>query len=252
MKILITQVIIFMSLISVLSSCGSSVALAKRDYVDGSTKNYVTKEDTYLKTTPKGAMQYLAPNVYQMDLERADKEKWEVDLKAGLLTATARWNSVQTKKKYNDFILHLEFNVNDNGQKDKKFANNGNSGVYIQKRYELQILNSIHRKKVYTTQDCGAFYKRKLPDQMVCKKAGQWQSYDIAFRAARFDKAGKKIENARVTVYHNHELIHDDYSLPGKTGAGAKESPEPGVIKLQAHANPVKFRNFWVKPVTMR
>ena len=77
------------------------------------------------------------------------------------------------------------------------------------------------------------------------KKAGEWQSYDIVFRAARFD-GDKKVENARITAYQNLQLIHDDVSIPNKTGAGEKEGPEPRPIKLQGHHNPVRFRNVWI------
>ena len=87
--------------------------------------------------------------------------------------------------------------------------------------------------------------KRK-PDQLVSKPAGEWQSYDIVFRAARF-KGGKRVENARISVQQNGVLIHDDYALTNKTGAGQKEGPAPGPIKFQGHHNPVKFRNCWIQ-----
>ena len=123
---------------------------------------------------------------------------------------------------------------------------NGNSGVYIQQRYEIQILNSFgFTKDDYKDSFAGSLYRLKMPDELVSKKAGEWQSYDIAFRAARFD-GDKKVENARITVYHNGVLIHDDFSIPRKTGVGKKEGPEPRPIKLQGHNNPVKFRNVWI------
>jgi hypothetical protein len=80
----------------------------------------------------------------------------------------------------------------------------------------------------------GSLYRLKKPDRLVNKKAGEWQSYDIVFRAARFD-GDKKVENARITAYQNLYLIHDDFSIPNKTGAGKKEDPEPRPIKLQGH-----------------
>ena len=128
----------------------------------------------------------------------------------------------------------------------------GNSGIYIQNRYEIQIHNSFGVSEAdYTASYCGSIYRRKKPDRLVCKKAGEWQSFDIVFRAARFDDGGKKTENARITVYQNGALIHDDYSIPGKTGVGEKEGPEPRPIKLQGHHNPVRFRNVWIQKLSL-
>ena len=164
----------------------------------------------------------------------------------GVLTASPKWDSLVTKETYQDFRMHVEFNVNERDDvKDPE--QNGNSGVYIQKRYELQILNSHGiAEEDYKASYCGSIYKQKKPDKIVCKKAGEWQSYDIVFRAARFE-GDQKIENARITVYHNGVLIHDDYEIKAKTGAGQKEGPEPDVIKMQGHDNPVRFRNVWIQ-----
>jgi hypothetical protein len=77
---------------------------------------------------------------------------------------------------------------------------------------------------------------------------GEWQSYDIVFRAARFDDAAEKTANARVTVIHNGVLIHDDVEVDGSTGAGQPEGPSPGPILLQDHGHRVQYRNVWVVP----
>jgi hypothetical protein len=163
----------------------------------------------------------------------------------GVLTASPKWDSVVTPDSYRDFVMHIEFNVNDGGNVEHE--RNGNSGLYVQLRYELQILNSFGIPfENYSKTDCGSLYGLKKPDQKACRQAGQWQSFDIAFRAARFE-GDKKKENARISVYQNQILIHDDYVLPRHTGAGKKEGPESMPIKLQGHHNQVQFRNFWIK-----
>jgi mono/diheme cytochrome c family protein len=197
---------------------------------------------------PTDASILVGSNGYDLVAEDEKPTKWV--FAEGVLTASPLWDSVVTKEAYQDFRMHVEFNVNDSGgAKDEE--GNGNSGVYIQQRYEVQIHNSFGIKEEdFKPSFGGSIYKIKKPDQLVAKPAGEWQTYDIAFRAARFE-GDKKTEAARITVYHNGVLIHDDFAIPHKTGAGAKEGPEPGVIKLQGHHNPVKFRNVWIQKLTL-
>lgn len=220
-----------------------SLALATLAPAAQPTTRGIIEEPT--PQAPEGAVQLVGPEGHKMIPEKPDGEsKWVFE--DGVLTASPVWDSVITPETYRDFRMHLEFNVND--RKDaRKREENGNSGVYIQLRYEIQILNSFGvSEEDYEASDAGSLYRLKKPDKLVSRPAGEWQSHDIVFRAARFED-GKKTENARITVYHNGELIHDDYSIPRKTGVGKPEGPEPGPIKLQGHHNPVKFRNVWIQ-----
>lgn len=154
-----------------------------------------------------------------------------------------------TKQKFQDFKLHLEFKIPPPPQR-KEGQSHGNSGVYIQRRYEVQILDSYGQEPKNT--GCGALYKTRPPDRNLCKRPGEWQSYDITFRAAGFEGRGKnlkKLKNARISVIHNGVLIHDDVEIPNKTGKGRPEGPEPGPVLLQDHESTVQFRNIWIVPL---
>ena len=157
----------------------------------------------------------------------------------GLLLA-----GVTTKMPVQNFRLHLEFRT---PYKPKaRGQGRGNSGVYIQRRYELQVLDSFGLEGVHN--ECGGLYRQRQPNVNMCFPPLRWQTYDIYFTAARFDADGKKTDNAKITAYHNGFPIHDGYELKNKTGAGRKEGPEPLPIYLQDHGNPVTFRNYWIVP----
>ena len=153
---------------------------------------------------------------------------------------------IETRDKFGDFRLHVEFAPNDVGPGPTGQAR-GNSGVYLQNRYELQVLDSYGIKKM-ETGDCAGLYGQKPADKNMSKPPGQWQTYDITFRAARFED-GKKVKPATVTVIWNGEKVHDNVELKGPSGGGDKESAEPGGIRLQDHGNPVKYRNIWIVPL---
>ena len=233
-----------MKRILALTFLGLSLTLAGRA-TPSTTKGII---DPSKAERPADAVELVGPSGYNLVPEGAEPTKWVFS--DGVLTASPMWDSVVTTEAYGDFRMHVEFNVNE--AKDAKDREaNGNSGVYIQKRYELQIHNSFGIPEAeYTHSYGGSIYRQKKPDRLVSKKAGEWQSYDIVFRAARFAD-GKKTEDARITVFQNGELIHDDYAITGKTGAGEKEGPEPRPVKLQGHHNPVRFRNVWIQKLTL-
>jgi hypothetical protein len=165
-------------------------------------------------------------------------------LRAGALETSG--GDLLTRKNFHDFILHLEF-LCPEMPPDVKGQKRSNSGVYIQRRYEVQILDSFGIEP--GKGDCGAVYNYRAPDLDACRPPGTWQSYDITFRSPRWSGSGKKRENARITVCQNGVLIHDDVEVPGKTGAGEPEGPTPGPILLQDHGDDVLFRNVWIIPI---
>lgn len=173
------------------------------------------------------------------------KEEFPWLIQDGHMEVVTGAGSLVTEKAYNDFRMHVEFATPD--MPGKKGQARGNSGVYIQRRYEIQILDSYGDEPVINS--CAAIYKFRPADSNQCRKPTEWQAYDILFRAARWDGEGddaKKTENARVSVWHNGVLVHDDVELPNKTGAGKPEGPAPGQILLQNHKDQVRFRNVWI------
>jgi hypothetical protein len=147
-----------------------------------------------------------------------------------------------TRQGFRDFTLHVEFRLP--FRPAARGQNRGNSGVYLQRRYEVQILDSFGLEP--RNNDCGALYEQTPPTVNMCYPPLSWQTFDIDLTAAKYDEAGKKTVNAVVTVIHNGVKIHDRVELKGPTGNGRKEENTPGAINLQNHGNPVYFRNIWL------
>jgi hypothetical protein len=154
--------------------------------------------------------------------------------------------SIATKEKYQDFQLHVEFWIPRYPPYVIGQAR-GNSGVYLQRRYELQILDSSGSTP--TNTDCGALYKQRPPDRNANTGPETWQSFDITFRAARFDATNRKTTNARINVVQNGITIHNNVEIPAATGMGSPEGRDPGSIFLQSNVGKgVRFRNVWIIP----
>ncbi len=180
-----------------------------------------------------------------------------------LLATLGSSHGAVTKRKFQDFTLHLEFRTPympaASGQA------RGNSGVYLQNRYECQVLDSFGLEGL--DNECGGFYQIQKPNVNMCLPPLAWQTYDIEFTAARWgdvpetDDKGQpvlgtdgqpktkhgKTRNATVTVKHNGVPIHENFELPNFTPGGEPgESEQPGPLMLQNHGNPVHYRNIWV------
>ena len=148
-----------------------------------------------------------------------------------------------TRRRFQDFTLHVEFMISYMPETQSIYER-PNSGVYLQERYEIQILDSFG--VVMGQHDCGVLYAQVTPAINMCYPPLTWQTYDIDFTAARYDATGKKTKLGRCTVRFNGVTILDNVEILHSTPGGIKESPEPASIYLQAHGHPVFFKNVWV------
>jgi len=154
---------------------------------------------------------------------------------------------IKTKQLFDGHTkLHVEFRVP--YMANAKGQGRGNSGVYLQGRYEVQILDSYGLDS--KDNDCGGIYQVAKPLVNACKAPTVWQSYDIDFHAPLFE-GGKKVKPARISVIHNGTPIHKDVEIPiDNTVAGLGGDPStPGPVHLQDHGNPVQYRNIWIQKI---
>jgi len=170
------------------------------------------------------------------------------DIKDGAMVVKAGAGSIRSKREFDDVQLHIEWatpaEVKGDGQE------RGNSGVYLQGKYEVQVLDSFNNKTYFYGQ-AGSIYKQYAPLVNASRKPGEWQLYDIIYHAPIFEDDGKVKNKATVTVLHNGVLIQDHVEIYGET---THEPVQPvykkhgkGPIMLQDHGNPVRFRNIWVR-----
>lgn len=169
----------------------------------------------------------------------------------GEVTVKPGAGDIVTKEKFGDYQLHVEFQIP--LLPDKHSQERGNSGVYQQGQFEIQVLDGYHND-TYAKGGCAAIYLFKDPDKNVAKPPKEWQSYDIFFKAARFDSAGKLTERPRITLLWNTIKVHDNVEItcgPTTSSMGGEIMPT-GPIMLQDHGCEVKYRNIWIKPLSQK
>ncbi|MFZ4476310.1 MAG: 3-keto-disaccharide hydrolase [Saprospiraceae bacterium] len=171
--------------------------------------------------------------------------KWEIS--EGAMTVKPGTGDMITKRNFSDFQLHLEFAtpeiVKGEGQ------GRGNSGIFLQNRYEVQVLD-CYQNRTYSNGQTGAIYKQSIPLVNACRKPGAWQTYEILYTAPRFNQDGILLTPAYVTVLHNGILIQNHVAVKGTTeyiGLPKNEAHGKGPLKLQDHGDLVRYRNIWVR-----
>jgi hypothetical protein len=174
-------------------------------------------------------------------------DKWVIDPDGG----TTAKSAVKTKQAYGDCQLHVEFaspkEAKGNGQ------GRGNNGIgFMDARYEIQVLDS-YKNPTYFVGQAAAVYNQTPPLVNASRKPGEWQSYDIVFEAPRFDKEGKLLKPAYVTVFHNGVLVQNHTEVKGQTHYDRpyeyKAHAEKLPLVLMYHGDPVRFRNIWIREI---
>jgi Domain of Unknown Function (DUF1080) len=171
--------------------------------------------------------------------------KWT--LQDGAMMVAPGSGSIRTKRVFGDFQLHLEFSapavVKGEGQ------GRGNSGVFLQNRYEVQVLDS-YNNRTYSNGQAGSIYKQSIPLVNACRKPGEWQQYDIVYTAPRFNADGIRVASGYVTVLHNGVLVQNHTEIKGTSenvGLPKNMAHGKGPLQLQDHGDLVRYRNVWIR-----
>lgn len=194
---------------------------------------------------PSDAIVLFGDTLVEWESTRGGDAAW--NLRGGVLTVEPGKGDIRTKRSFCDVQVHLEWRAPDNSR-DKEGQQRNNAGIFLQERYELQILDS-YGSKTYGNGQAGAIYKQQPPLVNATKPAGEWQTYDIIYTAPRFE-GEKRLSKGSITALHNGVLIQNHHLIEGTTewiGPPQIDAHGCAPIKLQDHGNLVSFRNFWVR-----
>ena len=194
---------------------------------------------------PEDAIILLGRDAASWRTKEGNAVEWGME--NGVLTVKPGTGNIYSKASFGDCHLHLEWRtpavIKGSGQ------GRGNSGVFLQSRYEVQILDSYQNETYYNGQ-AGSIYKQKAPLRNATSAPGEWNTYDIIFKAPVFDLYGSLIEKARVTVIHNGIVVQNNTEIQGTTeyiGYPKIEAHGGAPIILQDHGDLVSFRNIWIR-----
>ena len=179
------------------------------------------------------------------DLAQWQPNEWKIDNGELLVTK----GDIVTRQSFGDCQLHVEWRAPDPPRGPQ--MNRGNSGVFLMNRYEVQVTDT-YTEKIYADGSAAAIYGETPPLVNATLPPGKWQSYDIIFTAPVFED-GKLVRRAAITMFHNGLLVHHNTQIMGpcawRTIAPYKPHAPKEPLKLQAHGNPVRYRNIWIRPL---
>jgi hypothetical protein len=180
--------------------------------------------------------------------ESSTGEKVEWIVKDGALTVKPGKGIIKTKKLFADCQLHVEWRTPSVVVGESQ--GRGNSGIFLQGRYELQVLDNFDNV-TYSNGQAGSIYKQNMPLVNACRKPGEWQTYDIIYKAPVFNENGSLKSPAFITVLQNGVLVQNHYELKGSTEyigqPSYKKHETKEALVLQEHGNDVSYRNIWIR-----
>ncbi|MEN8247985.1 MAG: DUF1080 domain-containing protein [Bacteroidota bacterium] len=179
--------------------------------------------------------------------EQGGKPEWKVEDACVTVEKGARL--IKTKRVFEDVQLHIEWRTP--VETVGKGQGRGNSGIFLQGRYEVQVLDN-YNNRTYRNGQAGSVYKQHAPLVNACKAPGEWQTYDIIYTAPRFNDNSTYFTPPIITIFHNGVLVQNNVKLRGPTvyigiPEYSIEKHGPGRLMLQAHGNPVSYRNIWIR-----
>jgi hypothetical protein len=170
---------------------------------------------------------------------------WSIS--GGAMTVEKGKGDIKTKQAFGNIQLHIEWRTPARVEGDGQ--GRGNSGIFLQERYELQVLDSYHNR-TYSNGQAGSIYKQTMPLVNAAKGPGEWQVYDVVYVAPLFNTDGTMKSAGRITVFHNGVIIQHYTEIKGTTeyiGKPKVSAHGNASIRLQDHGNPTSFRNIWVR-----
>jgi len=206
----------------------------------------VTPGDAPAKAPSDAIVLFDGKNLHEwLSLKDSSAAKW--DISGDFITVKPGTGDIFTKRSFGDCQLHLEFRtpavVKGEGQ------GRGNSGVFLQSRYEVQVLDN-YQNKTYSNGQAGSIYKQHIPLVNACRKPGEWQTYDIIFTAPHFNADGILLAPGHLTVIQNGVLVQNNAEIKGTTeyiGLPKTEAHGKAPFKLQDHGDLVSYRNIWIR-----
>lgn len=239
-------------MVACLLAAAPALAATKGDPARDPAATEAWKPEPAIVATPPGG----APSDAIVLFDGRDTSAWEAEqggrvpwtVVDGAMTIVPGSKGIRTREKFCDIQLHVEWRAPVD-TKGFEGQDRGNSGIFLQELYELQVLDS-YQNPTYANGQAGSIYKQAMPLANASRPPGEWQTYDVIWKAPRFSPGGGLISPARITVLHNGVLVQNDTVVSGKTeyiGAPSYAPHDCAPLYLQEHASKVSYRNIWVR-----